>query len=153
MVVREITTVTIIEGEVQVLLPDADLAAEAEARIGIGTGVGAAVPDAGIRTEDVHPRELHLRPLSAAVGLIHVRRRLVTSGGPGHIPLLPGEILEATVPCHHLQGGVHHLLPVVIAAARLVATAGHVLLPSHRRGLLQENGVDLLPLVLRCHCQ
>lgn len=150
MVVGEITTATIIEGEVQVHLPDADHAAEAEAWTGIGTGVGAAVPDAGIRIEDDRPREPHLRPLSVVVGSIHVPHRLVVLGGPGHIPLPPGEILEVIAPCHHLQGGVHHLLLVVIAAARLVAIAGRVHLPSHRRGLLQENGVGLLPRVLRC---
>ena len=150
MAVCEITTATITEEEVQVHLHDDDHAAEAEARI--GTGVGVAAPDVWIGTGDDRPREPHPLPLGTALGSIHVHRPLVVPGDPGRTRLLLGEILEVTAPCHHLQGGVHHLLFVVIAAARLEAIAGRVHLRGRVQGrdLPQENVVVLLLLALRC---
>jgi len=150
MIVREITIATIIEDEVQVRLRDVDHTAEAEVRI--GTGAGVVVPDVEIGTEDDRPQEPHLHPPGAVLDLIHAHHPLVVPGDPGRTLPPPRGVLEVTAPCHHLQGVDHHLLPVVIAAARLVTIGDRVHLQGHLRGrgLPQENAVVLLPLVLRC---
>ena len=150
MVVREITTATIIEDGVQVHLRDVDHAAEVEAQI--GTRVGVGVPDVEIGTGGDRPQEPHPHPLGIVLDLTHVHLPLVVPGHPGRTHPPPGEILEATAPCHHLQGAVHHRLLVVTAAARLAVIAGHVHLqgPLRGHGLPKENAVVPLPLVLRC---
>lgn len=152
MIVWEVTTATVatIEEGVQAHPRDADRAAEAEARIKIGAGVAVL----GVRTAtgDDHPQGARPRPLDTAVVSIHARRHPVTPGDPGHNPLPPGKILEATAPCHHLPGGVHLLPPAAIAAAQLAATVGRVHHQGPLRGpaLPQDNVAVRFPQVLRC---
>lgn len=150
MIVREVTTAATIEDGVQAHPQDADHAAEAEARI--GTGVGVAALGVGTAIEDGRPQGVHPRPLGTAVGSIRVHLRLATPGNPGHNPLPPEGILEATAPCHRLPGAVHPLPPVVIAAARSAVTVGRVHHQDHPRGptLPQDNAVVRLLPVLRC---
>ena len=152
MTVREVTTATAtITGDEALVHPrGVDRAVEAE--VPLGAGAGVAAPGLGDGIEDGHRREVRPHPQGSVVDSTHVHHHLVVPGDPGRTPLPLGGIHEAMVLCHHLQGVVHLLLPVVIAVARLVELAGRVRRqgPLRGRALPRESAVVLPPLVLRC---